>query len=663
MSLINDNLKQTFSRKNNYNQKSDVFEFNSHQKLINNKLNNDNFNITRINIDSRYRSIIPKNKIDIKNSLLPNNPLVLYSNSDLLYIYHPNHNFNINDKIIITNCIGNKYYLKTLEFFKNLNYVKIYHPDHNMIYSANIDYYISINNIQGITILNIPTNLLNDIHKVYFNTDESTTYNTNYYFIKIYLLPNNNYTYSNNIFTVEFYHIAGIPINYINANYPITYYQNQGFQTISSVINTNWYTIKLPISSISPNIFTQQPTNNIPNNIISYGGANISISKIINIFQAYPNNNNYSINLNKTFYNVKKIKLISTEFPNTEKVIKDSPSIKQNNLFYWKLLNDGDYLYKVAIIPGNYTINSLISTMTTQIESIDRINKIYTSNTKYHYNSKNSVSITIDNTSNIFSITFFDELIIDSPFTFQKKDNEDFYYIQVYHPNHNLEVGTSVVINNAIDFYIFPSSVLNDTFTIIDIIDNDYYSIKLKKFNPLTSATMSSNIVSSGGGIGVSLKYPIYAKLYFNQPNTIGNILGFRNVGSTNAITSWSLTNSNSELYQLDTDTDFIGIKNKTKYINNYINLNGDNYILMASNLFEKSSTYGNIKGVFAKILLAGVPGSILYNQYIQLSEELTQNITSISNIQFTFYSPDGTLYDFYNIDHSFTLEIYEEFH
>ena len=31
-----------------------------------------------------------------------------------------------------------------------------------------------------------------------------------------------------------------------------------------------------------------------------------------------------------------KIKLISSEFPNTEKVIKDSPEIRKNNKIYWQ---------------------------------------------------------------------------------------------------------------------------------------------------------------------------------------------------------------------------------------------------------------------------------------------------------------------------------------
>ena len=75
----------------------------------------------------------------------------------------------------------------------------------------------------------------------------------------------------------------------------------------------------------------------------------------------------------------------------------------------------------------------------------------------------------------------------------------------------------------------------------------------------------------------------------------------------------------------------------------------------------NESLSTNNLSGVFAKLLLSDSPGSILFNQYIQLAEVLNKPIKTLSELEFKFFSPSGSLYEFNGIDHSFTLEIYEE--
>ena len=48
-------------------------------------------------------------------------------------------------------------------------------------------------------------------------------------------------------------------------------------------------------------------------------------------------------------------------------------------------------------------------------------------------------------------------------------------------------------------------------------------------------------------------------------------------------------------------------------------------------------------------------------DEYTQLVLKLNKPIKVIVGIEFTFSNNDGTLYDFYGIDHSFTLEFIEE--
>ncbi len=68
----------------------------------------------------------------------------------------------------------------------------------------------------------------------------------------------------------------------------------------------------------------------------------------------YPKQNSFKIFLGKTFYNVKKIRLVSTEFPNTDQVITNLPVELQNNIISWENIEDFDL---------NYFTNVLIDTI------------------------------------------------------------------------------------------------------------------------------------------------------------------------------------------------------------------------------------------------------------------------------------------------------------
>lgn len=59
----------------------------------------------------------------------------------------------------------------------------------------------------------------------------------------------------------------------------------------------------------------------------------------------YPEQNDFKAFLGKTFFNVKSIELVSTEFPNTDQVIKDTPLELQNNLITWQ--NEEDTAYNI----------------------------------------------------------------------------------------------------------------------------------------------------------------------------------------------------------------------------------------------------------------------------------------------------------------------------
>ena len=152
--------------------------------------------------------------------------------------------------------------------------------------------------------------------------------------------------------------------------------------------------------------------------------------------------------------------------------------------------------------------------------------------------------------------------------------------------------------------------------------------------------------------------------MLFNYQNTIGTLLGFRNVGEYNAITVYSKLISNTSSYDLDLNLNSLGIAQVDTISNTLLNFNGDNYIFLTINyIFKDSIDINGIKNIFAKLLLSGNLDYVIYNDFIQIGEEFLEPIASLSEIEFSFYTVDGNLFDFNNINVSFTIEIFEDIH
>jgi hypothetical protein len=373
------------------------------------------------------------------------------------------------------------------------------------------------------------------------------------------------------------------------------------------------------------------------------------VARITDFIEGYPNNNYYKISLKKTYYNVKKIRLISTEFPNTEKVIKDYPPQKKNNALYWQISNEGDKIYGIDITPGNYTILTLKEELEKKMNLIERdllsfLNNNVTNN-NYYYKTNIVSLVEIKSQTDTFSLKLFETIVLQKPLTLVNTVSTDgFQRMRIFHPNHRLSVNDSINISNSSSTESVPSEILNTDHVIEQILDTNNYLIRLPRYNAQESDV-------TNGGDAVNITYPIKFRLLFDRPGTIGHVLGFQNVGSNNSITVFNTEITNNTPYENVIDTPN----------NNVINLSGDNYILMSCPLFKESYSSGSVDGVFAKLLLASDPGTVMYNQFIQLGEDFSVPISSLSEFEVTFYDPTGELFYFNNIEHSYTLEIYED--
>ena len=322
-------------------------------------------------------------------------------------------------------------------------------------------------------------------------------------------------------------------------------------------------------------------------------------------------------------------------------------------MLYWQILEDGEDLYSIEITPGNYTLNTLITELTKQISNVIRpITNIYNlniNNSEMLYYTYNLPVIDINSQNDLFTMKLLQRLTISKPLSLSNHSFDDgFGRLRIYHPNHNLNANDQITISNATSTNNVPDTILNSSFNIERILDRNTYEVKLPRY---TASTAQNDITN--GGSNVLITYPLKFRLLFDRPYTLGNILGFKDIGKPSSITNYTTIITNDTPYENDT---------LDRNITNTINLSGDNYILMCSPIFKESSyTTGNIDGVFAKLLLAGDPGSIMFNQFVQLGEYFKEPISTLSDFEVTFYDPTGELFNFGSMEHSYTLEIYED--
>ncbi len=665
----NDNLTN-----NNLNKNKNLIELNDKNEdgsLIQSQIENlDNkkiyrkkkkFKITRINIDSRNRIVTPKNILDGSVKYLPNNPLSFNENSNIMEIFtNESHNLKIYDTIIIQNVKSNIVYLKGgIEIKKNNYYIKINHINH-LISENTSDNYVEISGAKGTinnesSYDNISLSLINKIHKIYLLSDDDNIGSENYFYIKLDSFPNSDITDNNSNIKLIYKNIAGININEINANFPININQINGYLTVSSVI--------------SDNIFTVELKKKASMTLKNVGSDNIYYCKIKGNISAYPKPNSYKIDLGITLENVSKIKMISSEFPNTERVIKGFSDLK-NNLLYFQVLEDGDNLYKIEVTQGNYNLTGLQNEIRYKIEQLDRVSYIDNRslddgvNSLIQKSNKFSANVVINPYTDVFTLSLFSVQTAIKCVSVSSDIYEDQQKrIFINHLNHSLSAGDEITLQNCISTLLIPSTILNTSHIIDYVIDINNYAIKLPLHNESSNVT-----TNTGGGSAIRILIPLKIRLLFNYPYTIGKIIGFRNIGEVNSITVFNTKISNNMPYDYDYYKDKVGSdlyydKGQNIIQNNSIQLSGDNYILMTCDALKNSNAISsnNITNLFVKILLSDSPGSILFNQHIQLTDELLKPIKTLSEIEFKFYSQSGNLYEFEGIDHSFTLEFYEE--
>ena len=633
---------------------------------------------TLLNIDSSYRELYAKNICSSDGKILPQDPLSI--SYDIVTINYPNHNLSLGDNIVIQNVEGeSKTLIDSYYLINNFNYLVINYNNNNInnnykeyvnsLYiniqlvgsqlSNNIINNICFNSLFGIKQVylanDIPLYSLNNLNQFaidIFGSFDINLLNNNCLFIElpnIYINPNNNYVVINQIFKITYLHIGGINIGYLNSNYPINNDNFQSSQIVYNIIDNNTFQIQLKYSAFGP--------------LYIGGGKNVQILKIINSITGYPNANYYVINLKKTFNNVTNIQLISTEFPYVDIVIQKNV----NDKLYWKNIQDGQNIYYIVIDEGFYSSDTFINKLKSLMNLVPRYD--YTSlNQSY-----NNFDIILE--SNIQKITFKPYNLTKLPNSISCKQqviNSIIYYvINIKHSNNFLQINDlititgseSITINNIQEndsYLLIDSSYINNTFKIYSINLNNSYDIILGS-NDIINTTIVNT--QSNGGPNIIVKTPTQVSFLFNYKDTIGNILGFKDVGYSYSILNYSSIITNQDIYINSNNLDPVG--NIVPYSSGFLGFVGvNNYFLMYLNDIDYINMPNSQNSAFAKILLTGNPGDILFNTFV--SNPLTTYskcfpISDLTQLTINFAYSDGKRVNFRNINHSFTLQITEE--
>ena len=660
------NFDKTLDLNKEFNQKKKIYEKESIDQAIKNFNTNIEFKTKLLNIDSRFRNKIPKNTYSTTNLKLQNDPIYTTKNSNIIRINLPNHNFNINNRVLLQNVIGSyKTQNNCIYFLNNYNYALINFKNHNIkfdylsyVNNYKIDIEI-INDIGNITLYNnIPINAIIGIQNVYLpslvnkenlipleilsilNVSSIENLDTDYLLIQLpynSIINGTTYYVIPDVLRIKLLSIGGIPLQNINSDFPINYERFQGYLNI---INTDTNNIYLETSIIA----AQNDQS---------GGNNVQLMSVINTLAGYPDANTYSISLKKNFNNVIRIELISTEFPYIDFLVKKTSN--KNNKLYWKHYDDGNYIYQVEINEGNYDSTSLVSNISQNINNVERIQS---TKEKPVYNIFN---ISLNTFTQEIKFEAFKNNNLPNCITASLREINNIQYILLifYHPGNLVEIDDTITVSGSAKIgTIIDAGYINTTHKIYEINTTaQTYTVLLSPLNELTNLTTIDLL--GNGGPSIIIKTHAKVSFLFNYLDTIGTVLGFKNVGEKNAITPYKTLISNFDEYIQYTYLNQVGnIDNSIRLLN----LTGNNYyILMYLNNFETILNNSNNPAAFAKILLSGNPGDILFNTFINYPLEFDFPIPYLNELDIYFTYPDGSLVDFRNIDHSFTLRIIEK--
>jgi len=269
----------------------------------------------------------------------------------------------------------------------------------------------------------------------------------------------------------------------------------------------------------------------------------------------YIDANKYIIKLNKAFVNVNRVSLKSTEFPNTQQLIRASPAAIANNVIAWQNKTDtinvnsgipdessGYITYKTSIEAGNYDASTLQKKIQENMNAVSR--KVYTVDTSSNVSTtlKNHTftitvdpitdkteitSVEFDNFSNVLHTKEGEKYIF-----FANKTDDAGEVLAV----HSLKTGARIFIKDANDIGGIDDSEINGEHVItqdniingVSVWDGSS-TAKADTIYYFSTSTKASLSVSYAGGTAVKIGTGIQFRLKWDLDNTLASVIGYNN--------------------------------------------------------------------------------------------------------------------------------------
>lgn len=566
---------------------------------------------------------------------------------------------------------------------------------------------------------NIPLSFINKTHKIIlFDKKYNLEYDPNSFYIKLPFKYNESLEYPLSLetrsFVLNLFYINNIPIHKFNTKSPITIYASSSYHVVDSIdsngffinIYTNafWINDDNPIKYIGGKNITVRKIKQFENGYSEPNEYSLNLSKIYKNIVAVELISSEFPCIENTIYKNKSIKSsIVQGFNSNNKEI----TFTQNNKLYWQNYDDGDYTYSIEITPGKYNPINLAQEIYNRVYEVPRIYYNNQTNLKQPYTNHNFIEVMFNVDQDLVIFKSYVEYIMKYMFkglfyqNFNGINNDNLFYkiknkeslntnnlnkyplYIIINLNNNIMIknnkfvklqndinvkGDVITLNNILNYYGISGDDLNNIeFEIYEISKNmftdnilpfdigdsnevdDYFMIELNIVNidDIYNESYNNSIFK----LYVSNKI----RLLFNYDDTIGSIVGFKNMGSSTSITKWDSYITNKMNYNPD-----IGVTIIDNDINsgNAIQLCGYNYILIVCDQFPIVDNLSEIKHSFAKIQLSGSPGTIVYNSFVKMPKLFYVPINEINKLSFKILSPNGELYDFNGLDHSFTIKI-----
>lgn len=207
---------------------------------------------------------------------------------------------------------------------------------------------------------------------------------------------------------------------------------------------------------------------------------------------------------------------------------------------------------------------------------------------------------------------------------------------------------------------------LNTGHRIISVIDSDEFVI-----GTTTGSSLSSPITS--GIIGFNQEFKLYnikdvggvvGDNFNNKTFAVREIVDENNFKfyTNDFFASTTESGGGNSAYISSLIHGFNGIQTNTKdnILNRSINLQGENYSFLCCPQLSTMMNTGNVKDVFARVILDQSPGSMVFSYLSNPKIFDKVPLDKLDELEFSMLNYNGTLYEFNDLDYSFTLQITE---